>query len=546
MRGLSVIMVLMTCGSEAFVRQFARRTDGYLDRLGRPSLSYLDRLRRRAPVNITADPVIVITTTDGIMNSSSASVEPERLDPSVWRQLQLSKMNRRSSTGSFRIETATKNMTFADIGGYSGLKSELTQVIDFMKNPERYESYNVRLPRGILLHGEPGTGKTLMAKCLAGECDLPFIPTSGSEFQEKYVGTGASRVRELFEFARSNQPCMVYIDEVDGLARRRGTDGDNAQAERDQTLNQLLVELDGFRENKGVLVIGSTNRVDILDDAFMRPGRLDKVFYVTLPDYDARVEIIRIHMRGKPINASIDEIAVITQGMTGAQIESILNEASLHGIRKDELPVGSDIIELYKDIVSLGGKSTNAGRGRLSPDVLHRIAVHEAGHALTAVLLPLHPDPIKVTISSPSMRSLGFTQFGGSSDSDHEGSSLITRDHLMDHMAVLLGGRIAEELVFGPSGVTPGAVDDIKKCKEIAKRMVIEFGMGRQILHPINSDKSRHDADLEVIAIIRKVYQDARRILENNRLTLNAIVDALHDRHTLYYEDLASIIHDHD
>ena len=431
------------------------------------------------------------------------------LDPSVWRRERMAIMKKTSPTGAFSMENQ-QLFNFSTIGGYKEIKEELVQVTDFMRQPAKYEPYNVRLPRGILLHGEPGTGKTLFAKCVAGECNIPFIATSGSEFQDKYVGTGAARVRELFEFARQNTPCMIFIDEMDGIGRKRGADAEAAQAERDQTLNQLLVEMDGFKDNLQIMVIGSTNRIDILDPALLRPGRLDKHIYVTFPDYVTRQEIVSIHSYRKPINVTVDKIAKLTAGWTGAQIENLLNEATLYGIRKNELPINSTTLEQFVDYGTMGRIMTPLN---LSMASMWRVAVHEMGHALVAFKSNYHEKPIKCTIVSSSGRMAGYTTFGKNDGNGGEDDGLLlTREYLMDRLRILLGGRIAEEIVFGAS-VSSGASNDLEKALDLARKMVMELGMGNRLVYPRWSERSRSEMDEDITQRINEAYESASAIL---------------------------------
>jgi len=468
------------------------------------------------------------------------------LDPSAWRKRVIQRQRfkeKKSASGAFMIEDQLR-FNFTSIGGYIEIKEELVQLTDFMRNPGKYEPYNVRLPKGILLYGAPGTGKTLFARCVAGECNIPFISTSGSEFQEKYVGMGAARVRELFEFARENTPCMIFIDELDGIGRHRGADAEAAQAERDQTLNQLLVELDGFRDNKDILMMGSTNRMDILDPALLRPGRIDKHIHVNVPDFETRCEIINIHIQRKPINATTEKIAKMTAGWTGAQIENLLNEATLYAIRKNELPVMDATLEKFADYITLGKVMTPLN---LSMSALWRIAVHEMGHTLVAMSGKCHEKPIKCTIVSPNGRMAGYTTFGRDDQKTNSGGEndnmLLTKEYLMERLQILLGGRIAEELVFGSLSISSGASHDLEQALELSKKMVVELGMGKKIIYARWSQKSLSEMDEDISQTIQEAYDTSFRILKENIDLLRFMSQQLLFSKTLESNALHHLVH---
>lgn len=494
------------------------------------------------------------------------SDEPdEDLDPSEFRRAVIRRAQAAQSapgggtvppspSGAFRIED-TVDYNFTRIGGYEIIKEELRQITDFMRHPEKYAPYRVRLPRGVLLYGEPGTGKTLLAKCLAGECRLAFIPASGSEFQEKYVGVGPARIRELFQYARENRPCIVFLDEIDGVARRRTGESDNGQAERDTTLNQLLVELDGFRENTGVMMLACTNREDILDPAILRPGRIDKQVHVNVPNYEARLDIARIHLDGKPIEVGVDTIAQMTSGWTGAQIENLLNEVSLFGIRTDALPINRTVLEKFKDLHGIE-KATTALN--LSMPSLWRIAVHEMGHVMLALHADHHEKPLKCSIASPNGRMAGYTVFGrpsrqavnqstigpaSSSSGGEDDGVLVTKDYVADRLRILLGGRVAEEIVFGTS-VSSGARHDLESCLNLARRMVIEFGMGRQIVYSPLSDASKRSIDEDITQRIERAHHEAQSILQKNRQLLEYMARHLLEHRTLDAQQIHATILD--
>ena len=369
-----------------------------------------------------------------------------------------------SEEGNFAF-TSTSGFNFTNIGGYDIVKQELIQIINVLLHPSNYSQYSVRVPRGVLLYGPPGTGKTLLAKCLAGQTEIPFLATSGTVFVEKYVGVGAARMRELFAFAKSNSPCIVFIDELDAIGRHRSGEAGAANVERDQTLNQLLIEMDGFHSQNDIVVIGATNRVDMLDEALRRSGRLDKSFYVGTPDANTRCEIIDIHRTGKPINASTNEIAEMTPGLSGADIESLLNEACLRGIRKNTLPVDSDQLEYIIDQMTLG--RTASTKATPSDDDLWRISVHELGHAFVSLKTRFHGKLKAIKIITQSATTAGVTIFQPSE------ITMPTREYLDERIRVLFGGRIAEELVFGTDGVSVGATEDLQVVKQLAEQMVV-------------------------------------------------------------------------
>jgi len=436
-----------------------------------------------------------------------------------------------SSSGNFYLQDISK-FNFSTIGGYTSIKNELIQVMDMIERPENYSIYNVRLPKGILLFGPPGNGKTLLARCFAGEFHLPIIATSGSEFQEKYVGTGPARIRELFEFARENSPCMVFIDEIDAVARKRGSDGDTAQAERDSTLNQLLVELDGFDSflDDKIFVMASTNRIDILDPALLRPGRIDKKIQVPIPDRETRREIIKIHSQLKPVNCTLEWMMELTEGQSGAEIEHLLNEAVLSGIRQGSLPVTEDDLEKVREISILGQNAHE--QILLSDEMSKRISIHELGHALIAILATNHENPKKCSILG-NQRMLGYTLFP-----PRNSSSLMTMEDMKDQIKVLLGGRAAEEIIFGTEGVTSGASDDLEKCMRLAHDMVLTYGMGSKIVYPRLSDTSKQEIDDAVSSLINETYTKVKIQLLLHKNLLLHLSGLLMINKTLELEDI--------
>ena len=348
------------------------------------------------------------------------------------------------------------HLNFTDVGGYDKIKKELYQCVDILSNYTKYARFNVRIPRGLVLEGPPGNGKTLLAKAFAGEAGVGFIPVSGSEFQEKYVGVGSARIRELFELASHNTPCIVFIDEMDAVGRKRSGDGESSTSERDSTLNELLVALDGFKNNTGIFVIGATNRVDLLDPALMRPGRIDKQIYIANPDDSTREAILDIHLRGKPYdeeNIKVEGLVDMTQGFSGAQIENLLNEGMLHSLRENREVMNMTDIDITVNKMMAGWQATDH---QFTSDIVDHIAIHEMGHAIVGILSQHHSKMTKVVINLSSPRTPGYTVFEPSTSNIH------TREALFEHLAILLAGRIAEEVCYDVS-VTTGAINDFEE-----------------------------------------------------------------------------------
>jgi len=443
-------------------------------------------------------------------------------------------------------------ITFADVAGVDEAKQELTEIVEFLKYPEKFVALGARIPKGVLLVGPPGTGKTLLSKAVAGEAGVPFFSISGSEFVEMFVGVGASRVRDLFDQAKKNSPCIVFVDEIDAVGRQRGAGLGGGHDEREQTLNQLLVEMDGFDTNTHVIVIAATNRPDVLDPALLRPGRFDRHVTLDRPDIKGRRAILDVHARNKPLDTTVDldVLARQTPGFTGADLANLINEAAILAARANKKVIGMD--ELEEAIARVIAGPERRSR-RISDHEKEIIAYHETGHALVMKALP-HADPVhKVSIISRGM-ALGWTL-----SLPEEDKYLISKDELMDQIAGIMGGRVAEEIVFGD--VTSGAENDIQKATLMARRMVTQWGMsdklgtvtmghkeelvflGRDLGEQRNySEEVAAIIDEEIRSIINHGYQTAKGILVAQRLKMDAVVERLKVVETLDGKELDEIL----
>ena len=439
-----------------------------------------------------------------------------------------------SSDGQFKIVRST-DITFKNVGGYEKIKEELMQTSDILLNYSKYKRFNVRTPKGIIFEGPPGNGKTLLAKAYCGELNISFIPVSGSEFAEKYVGVGASRVRELFELANQNIPCIVFIDEIDALGRARGGE-DNSNSEKDQTLNQLLICLDGFKESEGIFVIGATNRVDLLDSALTRPGRIDKNIYFGNPDSETREEIIDIHSKGKPMNLLInrEDLVETTGGFSGAQIENLLNEAMLKALRDNREIIKPEDLEYVLNRIYAGWQTKES---KFSDDIIERIVMHEMGHAIIGFLSQEHSRLSKIVLNLWSPKSPGYTIF----EQADEDSNIYTKNGLFTHLMVLLGGRIAEEVFYGYS-VTTGARQDLEQAFSLAKNMIINYGMGKQNIYPDMSDQSKYLIDQEVNKLLLMANDHARIIILKVKHLMEDCASKLKEDKILKPEQIVEII----
>lgn len=457
----------------------------------------------------------------------------------VIQQVEKEQKNKRSYSGQFECKMIEQD--FSNIGGYREIRRELNQIQDYFNCSSKYKAWNVRVPRGVLLYGPPGNGKTLLAKCFAGESKLPMIATAGSEFQEKYVGTGSARIRELFEFASENSPCILFIDEIDAIARHRSSDGESASAERDSTLNQLLIEMDGIYDKKDILIIGSTNRIDILDHALLRPGRFDKKVKIDYPDEETRREIVKLHMQGKPIELSKkDEIWMIndlTAGLSGAEIEHLLNEAALYGIRKNILPVNSTLLQSIHEMIKIGltSEHVDSQSPQMSEETAYRIALHEMGHVFMSYWYSsIYDLPEKCTIESKSRDMLGYTIFERQKKTN-------SKEYLEAHIQVLLAGRIVEEIFLGEETLSTGCSDDLKKAEKIAYDMLQMYGMGKDVIYPILSEESKGNLDKAVRQLILEQYEKCHDILSQNREKMEDMTRELLMKKTLHKKQLTNL-----
>jgi cell division protease FtsH len=456
-----------------------------------------------------------------------------------------------------RLFTGRENkVTFHDVAGIDEAKEELQEVIDFLVDPKKFTKLGGRIPKGVLLVGPPGTGKTLLARAIAGEANVPFFTISGSDFVEMFVGVGASRVRDLFNQAKKNAPCIIFIDEIDAVGRHRGAGLGGGHDEREQTLNQLLVEMDGFESNEGVIVMSATNRPDVLDPALLRPGRFDRQIVVSTPDVKGREEILKVHTRKALIDENVDLsiIARGTPGFSGADLANLVNEAALIAARRDKKAVEMDDFEHAKDKVLMGVER----RSMIIPLEERRLtAYHEAGHTLVAKMIP-GTDPIhKVTII-PRGRALGLTQ-----QLPIDERHTYSRDYLLNSISILLGGRVAEELVIGQ--LTTGAGNDIERATEIARKMVCEWGMsdklgplnygkneehiflGREIArHRDFSEQTAQGIDEELKNLVGRCYSQARDIISRHISSLHALAKALLEKEVLDGLEIDAIIRDTD
>ena len=444
-----------------------------------------------------------------------------------------------------------RKTTFKDVAGLTEEKEEVQELIDFLKNPKKFQTMGARIPKGVLLVGPPGTGKTLLARAVAGEANVPFYYISGSDFVELFVGIGASRVRDMFKQAKMNAPCLIFIDEIDAVGRQRGTGLGGGHDEREQTLNQLLTEMDGFGANEGIIIIAATNRPDVLDPALLRPGRFDRQVTVALPDKNARIEILKVHARNKTLdkNVTLEFLAKRTPGFSGADLENLLNEAALLAVRRNKKKITMDEIDEATDRVLMGPAKVTK---KYTDKEKQLVAYHEAGHAVLGLKLDGANDVQKITII-PRGHAGGYTMM-----TPKEESFNYTKNELLEAICGLLGGRVAEEIKF--KEITTGAHDDFKKATKIARSMVTEYGMsnlgpmmleepsgntflGRDYTKSRNiSDTVAHEIDEEMRSIINSCYEKTKKIISDNKDLLDLIANTLLEVETITKEQIEYLV----
>ena len=532
---------------------------------------------RRAEVNLAPDKDLLKILTD---NKVDIAVQPTRQTP-AWQQAASSLLfpilllgglffllrraqggggNQAMSFGKSKARVQMEpqtQVTFNDVAGIEGAKLELTEVVDFLKNPDRFTAVGAKIPKGVLLVGPPGTGKTLLAKAVAGEAGVPFFSISGSEFVEMFVGVGASRVRDLFEQAKKNAPCIVFIDEIDAVGRQRGAGLGGGNDEREQTLNQLLTEMDGFEGNTGIIIVAATNRPDVLDAALMRPGRFDRQVVVDRPDYSGRLQILGVHARGKTLSKDVDldRVARRTPGFTGADLANLLNEAAIMAARRQLVVISMDEVNDAIERVMAGPEK----KDRVMSERRKRlVAYHEAGHALVGALMPDYDSVQKISII-PRGNAGGLTFFTPSEERMESG--LYSRSYLQNQMAVALGGRVAEEIVYGEDEVTTGASNDLQQVARVARQMVTRFGMSDK-LGPVAlgrsqggmflgrdigaerdfSEDTAATIDAEVSELVAVAYKRATTVLSANRAVLDELADLLVEQETVDAEQLQELL----
>ena len=445
-------------------------------------------------------------------------------------------------------------ITFSDVAGAEEAKEEVKELVDFLRDPNKFQKLGGKIPRGVLLVGSPGTGKTLLAKAVAGEARVPFFTISGSDFVEMFVGVGASRVRDMFEQAKKQAPCIIFIDEIDAVGRHRGAGLGGGHDEREQTLNQLLVEMDGFEGNEGVIVVAATNRPDVLDPALLRPGRFDRQVVVPLPDIRGREQILKVHMRKVPLDGNVEPIVIArgTPGFSGADLANLVNEAALFAARANQRTVTMLEFEKAKDKIMMGAERRSMV---MSDEEKQLTAYHEAGHAIVGLLVPDHDPVHKVTII-PRGRALGVTMFLPESDRYSH-----SKQRLESQLSSLFGGRIAEEIIFGADKVTTGASNDIQRATEIARNMVTRWGLSSRLgplvygedeeqvflghsvaRHKEISDETANAIDEEVRLVIDKNYRRSENLLNDNMDKLHMMADALMKYETIDKNQIKDIM----
>jgi cell division protease FtsH len=504
---------------------------------------------RNKKVNIKVEPPM---ESNWLLNLAAQLIFPLAFFGLLWWMLMRQANSQTNAAFSFGKSPAKPlqgkvDVTFADVAGVDEAKEELREIVDFLKTPEKFQKLGAKIPKGLLLMGPPGTGKTLLARAIAGEANVPFFSLAGSDFVEMFVGVGASRVRSLFSQAKKTTPCIIFMDEIDAVGRHRGAGLGGGHDEREQTLNQLLVEMDGFDPNSNIIVIAATNRPDILDPALLRPGRFDRQIVLDKPDLKGREEILKIHARNKPLASDVDLkiVARRTPGFTGADLENLLNEAAILAARANKKEVFMEEVEEAADRVMAGPEK----KSRLISDKEKSIiAYHEVGHALLSHILP-HADPVHKISILPRGLALGYTLALPLRD-----KYLVSKSEVLDQITVMMGGRVAEELVFNE--VTSGAHNDLERATELAKKMVTEYGMsalgprtfgrkdrqiflGRDIAEMKDySEQTADEIDHEVKRIIGECFARAQETLTQNRAALDRIAAELIEKETLEGENL--------
>ncbi len=448
-----------------------------------------------------------------------------------------------------KIATGKPKTTFKDVAGIDSEKQELAEIVDFLKNKDKYKSLGARVPRGVLLSGQPGTGKTLLARAIAGEANVPFFAASGSDFSGIIVGLGVAKIKEIFEMAKRNAPCILFIDEIDAIGQKRSTHSYNDQ-DREQTLNQLLIEMDGFANDTGIIVIGATNRADMLDNALLRPGRFDRQVYIELPDMAGRREILDLYAKKVKINSDVNlqDIARGTTGFSGADLENLLNEAALHAVRNGRSEITPDDVEEARDKIIMGPRKIR----KMRPEDIKLTAYHEAGHAFVSLMYADITDPIHKATIIPRGRALGMVQHLPIDD-----KVSMTLDEVRANLSIYLAGRCAEELFFGANKITTGAESDIAAATRMARYSITTAGLSKRVgLAAINqvgtfgvrgalenaSEKTAELVDSEIKAWLDAAHNDATKHLSKNKKTVEKLANALLERETLTGEEIREIV----
>ena len=475
----------------------------------------------------------VLVNKKNILDAFGIDLNSDNNFDTYGNYLENGRKSKKTKSENFEI-VSDVGINFKNVGGYNSVKDEMMQCVDMLTNYSKYNKYNVRIPKGMILEGPPGTGKTLLSKAFAGEANCSFIAVSGSDFQEKYVGVGSTRMKELFRLAKDNIPCIIFIDEIDAVGKKRSSDGESSSSERDSTLNALLVELDGFKDNAGIFMISATNRIDLLDPALTRPGRIDKKIFIGLPDSITRQSIIDIHMKGKPQDGSIKipQLIETTDGLTGAQIENLLNEAMLNALRKNKDILTMNDFDLVLNKMMVGWQPNEHV---FTNEIIDHIAIHEMGHAIVGILSKHHSKMSKVVINFSSPKSPGYTIFETSTSTIH------TRESLFEHLMILLAGRISEEIFYGKS-VTTGAINDFEEALRLAQKMVLYYGMGTNVIYPSSSDKYKEMIDNDVTQLINKAYNYAEMIVSNSKDLIRETSDILKVEKMLHSEYIINLI----